>query len=119
MNTITRIESNPKLSRAVVHNGVAWFSGIVATDWSEGIAGQTRQVLARLDELLEEVGSNRSRILSAQIWMKDMEADFDRMNEVWSQWFTPGETPARATSQVTFDESNIRLELIVVAAVPS
>jgi len=116
MNTITRIESNPKLSRVVVHNGVAWFSGIVATDWSEDIAGQTRQVLARLDELLEGIGSNRSRILSAQIWMKDMVADFDRMNEVWSQWFSPCETPARATSQVTFDEVDIRLEIIVVAA---
>lgn len=119
MTSITRIESNPKLSRVVLHNGVAWFSGIVAADWSQDIAGQTRQVLARLDELLARVGSNRSSLLSAQIWMKDMVADFDSMNQVWSQWFAPGETPARATCQVIFDEADIRLELVVVAALSS
>ncbi|PVZ08652.1 MULTISPECIES: RidA family protein [unclassified Pseudomonas] len=117
MAGITRIETNPKLSRVVVHNGTAWFSGIVAADWTLDIQGQTGQVLSRLDELLISVGSGRSMVLNAQIWMKDMVADFNAMNEVWSNWFAPGETPARATSQVTFDEPGIRLELIVVAAV--
>jgi enamine deaminase RidA (YjgF/YER057c/UK114 family) len=116
MNEIRRIGSIPRLSRVVLHNGVAWLSGIVAADCHEDIRGQTRQVLAQLERLLEQAGSNRSRILSAQIWMKDMVADFDSMNEVWSQWFASGETPARATAQVVFDDEQIRLELIVVAA---
>ncbi|MGY2236599.1 RidA family protein [Pseudomonas gingeri] len=119
MTKIARIESNPKLSRVVVYNGIAWFSGIVAPDWKQDIVSQTQQVLTRLDELLTTVQSNRSMILSTQIWMKDMVADFDLMNDVWSEWFAPGEAPARATSQVTFDEPDIRIEVIVTAAVPS
>jgi enamine deaminase RidA (YjgF/YER057c/UK114 family) len=117
MNSIQRIDSNPRLSRVVVHNGVAWLSGIVAADCSQDVRGQTRQVLQRLEELLAEVGSDKSRLLSAQIWMKDMLEDFSAMNEQWSAWFAPGETPARATAQVTFDDPAIRLELIVTAAV--
>lgn len=117
MNRIQRIDSNPRLSRVVVHNGVAWLSGIVAADCTQDIRGQTRQVLQRLEELLTEVGSDKSRLLSAQIWMKDMPSDFSVMNQQWSAWFAPGETPARATAQVTFDDADIRLELIVTAAV--
>ena len=116
MSPIQRIESNPRLSRSVVHNGVAWLSGIVAADCSQDIQGQTRQVLAQLDELLASVGSERTRVLSAQLWMKDMGADFAAMNEEWSAW-CGGEPPARATCQVTFDDPDIRLELIVTAAV--
>lgn len=116
MNDIERIESNPRLSRVVIHNGVVWLSGIVAADCSEGIAGQTRQVLAQLEQWLERAGSCRSRILSAQLWMKDMKADFEGMNAVWGQWFAAGEAPARATAQVAFDDEQIRLELMVVAA---
>lgn len=116
MNDIARIESNPRLSRVVVHNGIAWLSGIVASDCTGGIADQTRQVLARLDELLDKAGSSRSRVLSAQIWLKDMVADFDTMNQVWAEWFKLGEAPSRATCQVIFDEENIRIELLVVGA---
>ena len=116
MNSIQRIDSNEKLSRVVVHQGIAWLSGLVATDCSQDISGQTRQVLARLDELLASVGSDRSRVLSAQLWMTDMSADFAAMNHEWSTWCA-GETPARATCQVTFDDPDIRLELIVTAAV--
>lgn len=117
MNRIQRIDSNPRLSRVVVHNGVAWLSGIVAADCTQDIRGQTGQVLQRLEELLTEVGSDKSRLLSAQIWMRDMLGDFSAMNQQWSAWFAPGETPARATAQVTFDDADIRLELIVTAAV--
>ncbi len=116
MSSIQRIDSNAKLSRVVVHQGVAWLSGLVAADCSQDIQGQTRQVLAQLDELLASVGSERTRVLSAQLWMKDMGADFAAMNEEWSAW-CGGEPPARATCQVTFDDPDIRLELIVTAAV--
>lgn len=117
MSPIQRIESNPRLSRSVVHNGVAWLSGIVAADCSEDIRSQTRQVLQRVDALLEASGSDKSRLLSVQIWMKDMATDFASMNEIWSAWVDAGQTPARATAQVMFDDPQILLELIVTAAV--
>ncbi|WP_321355985.1 RidA family protein [Pseudomonas extremaustralis] len=117
MSPIQRIESNPRLSRSVVHNGVAWLSGIVAADCSQDIRGQTSQVLQRVDELLKVSGSDKSRLLSVQIWMKDMSADFTGMNETWSDWVDAGQTPARATAQVMFDDPQILLELIVTAAV--
>jgi enamine deaminase RidA (YjgF/YER057c/UK114 family) len=117
MSRIQRIESNPRLSRGVVHNGVAWLSGIVAADCSQDIRGQTRQVLQRVDELLDACGSDKSRLLSVQIWMKDMGADFAGMNETWSVWVNAEQTPARATAQVMFDDPQILLELIVTAAV--
>lgn len=115
--SIQRIESNPRLSRSVVHNGVAWLSGIVAADCSQDIKGQTRQVLQRVDELLAASGSDKCRLLSVQVWMKDMGRDFDAMNVLWSDWIDPAHTPARATAQVAFDDPEILLELIVTAAV--
>ncbi|MCW1246008.1 RidA family protein [Pseudomonas sp. SAICEU22] len=115
--TIQRIESNPRLSRSVVHNGVAWLSGIVAADCSQDIQGQTRQVLQRVDELLAASGTDKRRLLSVQIWMKDMGRDFAAMNALWSDWVEPANTPARATAQVAFDDPQILLELIVTAAV--
>ncbi|KHK66323.1 RidA family protein [Pseudomonas frederiksbergensis] len=114
---IQRIESNPRLSRSVVHNGVAWLSGIVAADCSQDIGGQTRQVLQRVDELLAASGTDRRRLLSVQIWMKDMGRDFAQMNALWSEWVDVANTPARATAQVAFDDPQILLELIVTAAV--
>lgn len=116
MSNIQRIDSNPKLSRVVVHQGLAWLSGIVAADCSQDIHGQTRQILARLEELLSKVGSDRRQLLSVQLWMKDMTADFAGLNQEWSHWCA-GEAPARATCQVTFDDPDIRLELIATAAV--
>lgn len=116
MSNIEHFDSNPKLSRVVVHQGVAWLSGIVADDCSQDISGQTRQVLTRLEALLASVGSDKSRVLSAQIWMKNMKADVDAMNAEWIEWCeTP--PPARATCQVSFDDPDIRIELIATAAV--
>lgn len=116
MSSIQRFDSNSRLSRVVVHQGVAWLSGIVAADCSQDTRSQVRQVLARLDDLLASVGSDRSRLLSTQMWLKDMVADFDTVNEEWSTW-CEGFPPARATCQVTFDDPDIRLELIVTAAI--
>ena len=70
-----------------------------------------------MDELLALSGSDKSRLLSVQIWMKDMSADFAGMNETWSAWVDAAQTPARATAQVSFDDPQILLELIVTAAV--
>lgn len=117
MSDIQYLESNPRLSRSVVHNGVAWLAGVVAADCSQDIAGQTRQVLQRIDELLATSGSHKSRLLSVQIWMKDMTADFATLNQVWSEWLLPARSPARATCQVMFDDPSILVEIIATAAV--
>ena len=116
MNKIERVEKNARLSRAVVHNGLIWLSGIVANDFNEDIRVQTQQVLARLDEMLEKTGSSKARLLTVQIWLKDIVADFDGMNEEWSKWVCENEQPARATAGVSFDDENIRIEVVAVAA---
>lgn len=117
MSDIKRIESGARVSRVVIHNGVAYFSGLVAPDRNQDIKGQTRQVLARLESYLEQAGSSRSQLLSVQLWVKDMAGDIDGLNEVWTEWFEGQEKPTRATAQVMFDEEELRLELIAVAAV--
>lgn len=118
MNIINRIESNTRVSRVVTHNNVAYFSGLVALDFSEDIRGQTQQVLNRLEKYLQAAGTNRSHLLSVQLWVKDIAGDIAGLNEVWTEWFAEHEKPTRATCQVTFDDENIRLELVAVAAVP-
>lgn len=117
MTDIHYLESNPRLSRSVVHNGVAWLAGVVAADCSQDIAGQTRQVLTRIEELLAASGSDKGKLLNVQIWMKDMPADFAAMNQVWSDWLVPARAPARATCQVMFDDPSILIEVIATAAV--
>ena len=116
MSTLEHFDSNPRLSRVVVHNDLAWLSGIVAADCSQCIEGQTRQILQRLDQLLADVGSSRERLLSVQLWMSDMNGDFATMNTVWTDWLDGAAAPARATAQVVFDDPDIRLELIATAA---
>ncbi len=74
-------------------------------------------MLQRIDELLAASGSDKHRLLSVQIWMKDMGRDFAAMNALWSEWVDVSQTPARATAQVAFDDPEILLELIVTAAV--
>lgn len=111
--------SNARVSRVVIHSGVAYFSGLVALDRSTDIKDQTRQVLTRLDEYLQKAGADRSSLLSVQLWVKDMENDIAGLNEVWTEWFAEHEKPTRATAQVMFDEEGLRLELIATAAVRS
>jgi len=86
------------MSQAVVCNGMVFLAGQVADDTSQDVGGQTRQVLAAIDRLLAEAGSDKSRLLAAQIFLADM-ADFAAMNKVWEAWVIPGQTPARATVQ--------------------
>ena len=112
---IKRIETGPRMSEAVVHNGVVYLAGQVADDASQDIAGQTRQVLAQIDALLHAAGSNRQRILRAEIFLPDM-GDFTAMNAVWETWVTPGHTPARATVQAALADASWKIEVVVTAA---
>ncbi|TDP62053.1 RidA family protein [Paucibacter toxinivorans] len=94
--TIQRHESGKRLSQVLVHQGVAFVSGQTADDLGQDITGQTQQVLASIDRLLELAGSSKSRILYANIWLRHGE-HFDAMNKVWEAWIPAGCAPARAT----------------------
>ena len=103
------------MSQAVVSNGMVFLAGQVAGDTSQDVGGQTRQVLAAIDRLLGEAGSDKSRLLSAQIFLADI-ADFAAMNKVWEAWVVPGQTPARATVQAAMAAPDYRVEIVVTAA---
>lgn len=113
---ITRFDVGPRMSEMTVHNGVAYLAGQIADDASQDIAGQTRQVLAAIDALLERAGSDKSRVLRAQIFLVDL-ADFAAMNAVWEAWVVPGQTPARATVQAALARPEWKIEIVVTAAV--
>lgn len=115
--TIQRIEKNERLSRIVVHERVAYFSGLTAGDKDQDVIGQTRSVLAKADALLAQIGSSRALLLSATIWLRDI-ADFDRMNSVWVNWIDKDEPPARATVQAVLGLPQILVEIQFTAALP-
>jgi len=114
--TIKRIQSGPRMSQAVIHNKTVYLAGQVGT--GAGVAAQTREILASIDALLAEAGTDKGRLLSATIWLTDM-ATFAEMNAVWQAWVVPGQTPARATvlsPQLASHE--YKIEIAVVAALP-
>lgn len=117
MDDIERIKPGPRLSRIVVHNGTAHFAGITAPDRSRDIHGQLEQVFARIDEHLRDAGTDKTRLLSVWILLKDVERDFAPMNAAWEEWIPPGHAPARATWQATLAAPEILVEMIVTAAV--
>jgi enamine deaminase RidA (YjgF/YER057c/UK114 family) len=115
MANITRIEAGPRMSKAVVHGDTVYLAGIVADDNSQDMTGQTKQVLAEIDRLLALAGSDKTKILRANIWITDM-AQFGAMNAVWDAWVSPGNTPARATVQAALATPAYKVEIMVVAA---
>jgi enamine deaminase RidA (YjgF/YER057c/UK114 family) len=112
---VQRHEIGKRMSQAVVHNGTVYLAGQVADDPTQDTAGQTRQVLAAIDKLLAAAGSDKTRILMAQIFLADM-ADFGAMNSVWDAWVAAGQTPARATVQAALAAPPWRVEIVVTAA---
>jgi enamine deaminase RidA (YjgF/YER057c/UK114 family) len=116
MSDIQRFDVGPRMCEMSVHNGVAYLAGQIAEDSSQDIAGQTRQVLAAIDALLGRAGSDKSKILRAQIFLADL-ADFAGMNGVWESWVVPGHTPARATVQAALAKPEWKVEIVVTAAV--
>ncbi|GMV01550.1 MAG: RidA family protein [Burkholderiaceae bacterium] len=103
------------MSEAVIHNGVVYLAGQVAEDPSADVAAQTSQVLAAIDRLLAETGSDRTRILQAQVFLADI-GDFAAMNAVWDAWVPAGHTPARATVEARLAAPQYRVEIKIVAA---
>ena len=112
---IERFDTGPRMSEMVVHQGTIYLAGQVADDAGADIRGQTRQVLAAIDALLARAGSDKSRILRAQVYLVDL-ADFAVMNEVWESWVAPGHAPARATVQAALARPQWKIEIVVTAA---
>ena len=113
--TITRLHVGARMSEATIHNGVVYLAGQVAEDPSQDAAGQTRQVLAAIDRLLAEAGSDKTRILQATIFLKSI-SDFPAMNSVWDVWVPVGQTPARATVEAGLARPEYLVEIKVIAA---
>lgn len=112
---IQRYDTGPRMSEMVVHNGTVYLAGQIADDADADIVDQTREVLAAIDALLTRAGSDKSKILRAQIFLVDL-ADFAAMNAVWEQWVVPGHTPARATVQAALANPKWKIEIVVTAA---
>jgi enamine deaminase RidA (YjgF/YER057c/UK114 family) len=116
MATIHRFDVGTRLSEMAVHGNTVYLAGQVAADGSLDIAGQTRQVLAAIDALLARAGSDKSRILMAQIFLADL-GDFAGMNGVWEGWVAHSHAPPRATVQAQLAKPEWRVEIVVTAAV--
>jgi len=112
---IKRLHVGKRLSEIAVHNGTVYLAGQIAENTSQDIGGQMREVLGHVDRLLGEVGSDKTRILSCQIFISDM-ANFPGMNEVWDTWVVPGQTPPRATVEAKLANPACLVEVVVVAA---
>lgn len=112
---IRRLQPGKRMSQAVVYNNTVYLAGQVAEDTSQDVAGQTRQILASIDKLLAEAGSDKTKILSTMIVLADM-ATFAEMNAVWDTWVAQGHTPARATIEAKLAAPQYRVEIIVTAA---
>ncbi|HXD05990.1 MAG TPA: RidA family protein [Burkholderiaceae bacterium] len=113
---VQRFDVGARLSEMAVHNGTAYLAGQVADDATQDAAGQTRQVLAAVDALLARAGTDKSRVLMAQIFLADL-SDFAAMNAVWDAWVVPGHTPPRATVQAKLAKPEWKVEIVVTAAV--
>lgn len=114
--SIERLHSGPRMSQAVIHGGIVYLAGQVGAPGEDATA-QTRAILASIDELLAEAGTDRSHLLTAMIWLADM-ADFAAMNMVWEEWIGGTNAPTRATGEVRLATPDYRVEIIVTAARP-
>ncbi len=114
--TITRLETGRRMSGAVIHGGLVWLSGQVAEDGGD-VYTQTRQCLAEVDRLLALAGTDKTRILQAQVWLADA-GTVAEMNRAWEEWVPQGHTPARATGESKLVAPRYLVEVIVVAALP-
>lgn len=112
---IRRLQPGKRMSQAVVHNGTVYLAGQVAEDTAQDVAGQTRQVLASIDSLLKEAGTDKTKILTATICLADM-STFQEMNSVWDTWVAQDHAPARATIEAKLATAQYRVEIIVIAA---
>jgi len=114
---IQRLHTGPRMSQAVIHGKTVYLAGQVADDPSQDVPGQTRQILAAIDRLLAEAGTDKTRILSATIYLASI-GTFAQMNSVWDTWVPQGHTPARATVEARLAAPQYTVEIQVIAALP-
>jgi enamine deaminase RidA (YjgF/YER057c/UK114 family) len=112
---IRRLHTGPRMSQAVIHGTTVYLAGQVADDPSQDVAGQTRQILASIDSLLDEAGADKTRILSATIYLADI-GTFAQMNSMWDTWVPRDHAPARATVEAKLAAPVYKVEIQVVAA---
>ena len=112
---VQRYETGPRMSEMVVHNGVCYLAGQVAGSGQGDTQAQTVEVLAAIDRLLALAGSDKTRILRAEIFLADM-GHFAQMNAAWEAWVPAGHTPARATVQALLARPEWKVEIVVTAA---
>jgi enamine deaminase RidA (YjgF/YER057c/UK114 family) len=116
MSSIQRLQPGKRLSQGAVHGGLVYSAGIVADDPVPDAKKQTEQILAQIDRLLAEGGSDKSRILTATIWLSDIR-HYAAMNDAWDPWVVPGATPARACVEAKLAAPQYWVEIRVVAAI--
>jgi enamine deaminase RidA (YjgF/YER057c/UK114 family) len=113
--TIERNHTNQRMSQIVKHGGLVYLAGQVASGApGQSVAVQTRDILDRIDQLLAEAGSEKSKILTASIWLTDI-GRFDEMNEVWDAWLLQGHAPARACVEARLAAPQYTVEIMVTA----
>lgn len=112
---VIRHHVGKRLSEIAIHNGTIYLAGQIAEDTAQGIEGQTREVLGHIDRLLAEADSDKSQLLSVQIYLSDM-IHFPGMNAVWDEWVAQGATPPRATVEAKLANPDCLVEIVVVAA---
>ena len=116
MSSIERLEIGPRMSQAVIHNGVVYLAGQVAADAPGApVKEQTKNILDRIDKLLAAAGTDKTKLLSVTIWLADMRS-FEDMNSVWERWVPEGATPARATVEAKLATPAYVVEIGVIAA---
>lgn len=116
MSSIKRFNVEKRLSDMAVYNGVAYLAGQVPDDAALDITGQTAQVLATIDRLLAEAGTDKTQILMAQIFVANIK-EFDGMNKAWDAWVADGQSPPRATIESRLANPDYKVEIVVTAAV--
>jgi enamine deaminase RidA (YjgF/YER057c/UK114 family) len=112
MSKIIRTEPNKILAKAVEYHGFVYVQGCTAKDVAKDVKGQTIEVLEQIDAILETHGTDKTRLLHAQIWLKDIR-DRDAMNEIWSAWLPQDGAPARACVQANMADPRILVEIMV------
>ena len=113
---IKRYDTGKRMSQAVVHGGFAFLAGQVADDTSQDVKGQAAQILAKIEALLAKLGSDKTRILTASIWLASY-TSYNDVNEVWDAWVPEGEAPARACVEAKLAFPQYTVEIGVIAAV--
>ena len=116
MSSIERLEVGPRMSQAVIHNGVVYLAGQVAIDApGASVKEQTASILKRIDALLHAAGTNKSKLLSANVWLADLRK-FDELNSVWDEWVSPGNAPTRVCVEATLAKPEFTVEIAVTAS---